>query len=38
MLKKIHLYVEQFFWKTNWKLVEVPLYNQGYQKDTHVIG
>ena len=26
---KIHLYVEQFALKTNWKLVETLLYTQG---------
>ena len=34
---KIHLLVEQFSLKTNWKLTERLLYNQGYQKDSQVI-
>ena len=34
---KIHLYVEQFSLKMNWKLAEGLLYNQGCKKDIHVI-
>lgn len=34
---KIHLCMEQFSLKTNWKLAERFLYNQGYGKNTHVI-
>ena len=32
---KIDLHLEQFSWKTNWKLTKELLYNQG--KDTHTI-
>ena len=34
---KIHLHVEQFSLKTNWKLAERLLYNQGYKKNPHII-
>ena len=34
---KILLYVEQFSWKTNWKLTEGLLHNQGWKTDTHKI-
>lgn len=35
--QKIHLYVEQFLLKTNWRLVERLLYNQDCKKDPHWI-
>ena len=35
---KIHLLVEQFSQKTNWKLAEDLLYNQSCKKDPHVTG
>ena len=34
----LHLHVEKFSLKTNWKLAEGLLYNQGYKKETYVIG
>ena len=34
---EIHLHVEQFSLKTNWKLSEGLLYNQGCKKDAHII-
>ena len=34
----IHLHVEKFSLKINWKLAERLLYNQGCKKDPHVIG
>ena len=34
---KVHLYVEQFSQKTNWKLADLP-YNQSCKKDLHVTG
>ena len=33
---KIHLHVEQFSLKTNWKLAEGIRYKQGCKKDTQV--
>ena len=35
-ISKIHLHVEQFLLKTNWKWVKGLLYNQGWKKDTHI--
>ena len=35
---KIHLYLEQFSWKTNWKLAQKLLQNQGCKKDFYGIG
>jgi len=35
---KIHLYVEKFSQKTNWKLAEGLLYSQNCKKETHVSG
>lgn len=35
---KIHLYMEYFFLRMNWKLAEGLLYNQVFKKDTHVTG
>ena len=34
---KIHLHVEQFSLKTNWRLAERLPYNQGCRKDPHGI-
>ena len=34
---KLHLHVEQFSLKTNWKPAEGLLYNQGCMKDMHII-
>ena len=34
---KIHLHVEKFLQKTEWKLAEGLLYNQSCKKDTHVL-
>ena len=36
-IKKKNLHVEQSSLKTNWKLAEGLLHNQGYIKDTHII-
>ena len=33
---KLHLHVESFSLKTNWKLAEGLLYNQGCEKDPHI--
>lgn len=35
-ISKIHLHMEQFLLKTDWKLAERLLYNQGCKKDVHV--
>ena len=34
---KIYLHVEQFSLKTNLRLAERILYNQGYKKDSHEV-
>ena len=35
---KMHLNVQQFSRKTNWKPTEGLLYNQGCKKDIHITG
>ena len=35
---KVHLHVEEFSQKTNWKLAEDLLYNESFKKDSHVNG
>lgn len=32
---KIHLHLEKFSLKTNWRLAEILLYNQGCKKEPH---
>ena len=35
---KVHIHVEKITLKTNWKLAKGLLDNQGYKKNTQVIG
>ena len=37
-MSKIHIPVEQFLPKTNWKLGEGLLYHQGCKEDAYLIG